>query len=146
MQTWYRMWRWVSYNCMNFIRGLFCVIFSLIPLSFFTKFLILSVCGLKVCLRLILFFFLISNGNMTERSPIRSVSKRVINKIGRPRSGSLICLITRMVTDRIGQSIASRATLRRIRRLQARGTQMTKIPALKKGEHIQKNMKIKSIT
>ena len=39
---------------------------------------------------------------MTEWGPIRSVSKRVINKIGRPRRGSLICLITRMVTDRIG--------------------------------------------
>ena len=28
---------------------------------------------------------------------------RVINKIGRPRSGSPICLITRIITDRIGQ-------------------------------------------
>ena len=27
---------------------------------------------------------------------------RVINKIGRPRSGSPICLITSMITDRIG--------------------------------------------
>ena len=27
---------------------------------------------------------------------------RVINKIGRPRSGSPICLITIMITDRIG--------------------------------------------
>ena len=34
----------------------------------------------------------ISNGNRTEWSPIRSVIIRVINKIGRPRSGSLICL------------------------------------------------------
>ena len=34
-------------------------------------------------------------------SPIRSVIIRVINKIGRPRSGSLICLITSMVTDEI---------------------------------------------
>ena len=76
--------------------------FSLISLSFFKKkkFLILSVCGLKVCL--LFLYFVISNGNMTERSPIQSVSKRVINKMGRPRSGSLICLITRMVTDRIG--------------------------------------------
>ena len=38
---------------------------------------------------------------MTESSPIWSVSKRVINNIGRPRSGSLICLITRMVADQI---------------------------------------------
>ena len=28
---------------------------------------------------------------------------RVINKIGRPRSGSPICLITSMITDRIGR-------------------------------------------
>ena len=38
----------------------------------------------------------ISNGNRTEWSPIRSII------IGRPRSGSPICLITRMITDRIG--------------------------------------------
>ena len=38
---------------------------------------------------------------MTESSPIWSVSKRVINNIGRPRNGSLICLITRMVADQI---------------------------------------------
>ena len=42
---------------------------------------------------------LISNGNRTEWSPIRSVIIRVINKIGRPRSGSPICLITSMITD-----------------------------------------------
>ena len=46
---------------------------------------------------------LISNGNRTEWSPIRSVIIGVINKIGRPRSGSPICLITSMITDRIGQ-------------------------------------------
>ena len=45
----------------------------------------------------------ISNGNSTEWSPIRSVIIRVINKIGRPRSGSPICLITSMITDRIGR-------------------------------------------
>ena len=44
----------------------------------------------------------ISNGNRTEWSPIRSVIIRVFNKIGRPRSGSPICLITSMITDRIG--------------------------------------------
>ena len=44
-----------------------------------------------------------SNGNRTEWSPIRSVIIRVINKIGRPRSGSSICLITSMITDRIGR-------------------------------------------
>ena len=45
----------------------------------------------------------ISNGNRTEWSPIRSVIIRVINKIGRPRSGSPICLTTSMITDRIGR-------------------------------------------
>ena len=45
----------------------------------------------------------ISNGNRTEWSPIRSLIIRVINKIGRPRSGSPICLITSMITDRIGR-------------------------------------------
>ena len=45
----------------------------------------------------------ISNGNRTEWSPIRSVIIRVINKIGRPRSGSPICLITSMIADRIGR-------------------------------------------
>ena len=44
----------------------------------------------------------ISNGNRTEWSPIRSVIIQVINKIGQPRSGSPICLITSMITDRIG--------------------------------------------
>ena len=39
---------------------------------------------------------------MTEWSPIRSVILRVINKIGRPRSGSPILLIMSMITDRIG--------------------------------------------
>ena len=43
----------------------------------------------------------ISNGNRTEWSPIRSVIIRVIKKIGRPRSGSPICPITSMITDRI---------------------------------------------
>ena len=38
---------------------------------------------------------LIRNGNRIEWSPIRSVIIREINKIGRPRSGSPVCLITR---------------------------------------------------
>ena len=48
---------------------------------------------------------LISNGNRTVWSPnkIRSVIIWVINKIGRPRSRSPICLITSMITDWIGQ-------------------------------------------
>ena len=45
----------------------------------------------------------ISNGNRTEWSPIQSVIIRAINKIGRPRSGSPICLITSMITDQIGR-------------------------------------------
>ena len=45
---------------------------------------------------------MIYNGNRTEWSPIRSVIIRVINKIGRPRSGSPICLIASMITDSIG--------------------------------------------
>ena len=43
---------------------------------------------------------LICNGNGSEWSPIRSVIIRVIDKIGRTRSGSPICLITSMITDR----------------------------------------------
>ena len=46
---------------------------------------------------------MINNGNRTEWSPIRSVTIQVINKIGRPRSGSPICLITSVITDRIGR-------------------------------------------
>ena len=46
---------------------------------------------------------IICHGNRTEWSPIRSVIIRVINKIGRPRSGSPICLITSMITNRIGR-------------------------------------------
>ena len=48
-------------------------------------------------------YYLISNGNRTEWSPIRSVIIRVINKIERAPSGSPICLITSMITDRIGR-------------------------------------------
>ena len=47
--------------------------------------------------------FIIGIHNRTEWSPIRSVIIRVINKIGQPRSGSPICLITSMFTDRIGR-------------------------------------------
>ena len=41
-------------------------------------------------------------GNRTEWSPIWSVIIRVINKIVRPHHGSSICLLTSMITDRIG--------------------------------------------
>ena len=47
--------------------------------------------------------FWLNNGNRTVWSLIRSVITRVINKIGRPCSGSPICLITSMITDRIGR-------------------------------------------
>ena len=46
---------------------------------------------------------LIINGNRTAWSPIRSVIILVINKFGRPSSGSSICLITSMIADRIGR-------------------------------------------
>ena len=52
---------------------------------------------------IIIIIIIISNGNRTEWSPIWSVIIRVINKIGQLRSGSLICLITKMIIDRIGQ-------------------------------------------
>ena len=52
---------------------------------------------------MIIIIIIISNGNRTEWSPIRSVFIRVINKIGRPHSGNPICLITNMITDRIGR-------------------------------------------
>ena len=42
-----------------------------------------------------------SNGNRIEWSPIRSVTIGVINRIGRPRSGSPICFFKSMITDRI---------------------------------------------
>ena len=45
---------------------------------------------------------LIYNGNRTEWSPIQSVIIRVNNEIRRPHSGSPICLITSMISDRIG--------------------------------------------
>ena len=49
--------------------------------------------------------YLINNGNRTEWSPIRSVIIRVINKIGRLCSWSLICLmVTSMMADRIGRN------------------------------------------
>ena len=57
------------------------------------------------CQQLILESRLISNDNWTERSPTRSVIIRVINKIGRPRSRSLVCLITSMITGRLIISI-----------------------------------------
>ena len=45
----------------------------------------------------------LSLGNRTEWRTFRSVIIRVINKIGRPRTGSPICLITSMITHRIGR-------------------------------------------
>ena len=52
---------------------------------------------------IIIILIIIINGSRTEWSPIRSVIVRVINKIERPRSGSPICLIVSMITDRIGR-------------------------------------------
>ena len=47
----------------------------------------------------------LKNGSRTEWSLIRSViiRVRVINKIGQMRNASPICLITSMITDRIGR-------------------------------------------
>ena len=47
--------------------------------------------------------FTINIGNRNEWSSIRSEIKRVIHKMGRPCSGSPICLITSMVTHQIGR-------------------------------------------
>ena len=58
----------------------------------------------EVVIIVIVFGSIVSNGNRTEWSPIRSVIIRVINKIGRPRSGSPICLITSMIAHRIGRN------------------------------------------
>ena len=44
-----------------------------------------------------------NNGNRTEWSPVWSVIIWVISKIGWPCSGSPVCLIKGMITDRIGQ-------------------------------------------
>ena len=46
---------------------------------------------------------MILNSNRTEWSPIRSLIIRVINKIGRPRSGSPIRLTTSTIADLIGR-------------------------------------------
>ena len=45
----------------------------------------------------------ITTTTTTMMSPIRSVILRVINKIGRPHSESLICLVTSVTTDRFGR-------------------------------------------
>ena len=45
----------------------------------------------------------INNGNRIEWSSIWSVILRVINKIRQLRSGSPICLITTIITNRIGR-------------------------------------------
>ena len=57
----------------------------------------------SVLSRIHVYIKMINNGNRTEWSPIRSVIIREINEFGRPRSGSPICLITSMITDRIGR-------------------------------------------
>ena len=52
----------------------------------------------------LLIIIIINNGNRTEESLIWSVIIWVTNKIRQPHSGSLICLITTMITDRIGRN------------------------------------------
>ena len=58
---------------------------------------------MMIMIIIIIILIIIINGSRTEWSPIRSVIVRVINKIERPRSGSPICLIMSMITDRIGR-------------------------------------------
>ena len=61
----------------------------------------------KVCLQPLLYIRpklnsqSLNNGNGTEWSPIWSVITQVIKKIGQLQSGSRICLIMSMITDRI---------------------------------------------
>jgi len=72
--------KWLDFRFQNSIRW-----FSTFPLYF------------VITKKLVLFFYpkctlsYICNGNRPEWSPIRSVIIRVLNKIGRPRSGSPIC-------------------------------------------------------
>ena len=56
-----------------------------------------------IMITIIIMIIIISNFNRTEWSPIRFVIIREINKTGRPRSGSLICFIPSMITNRIGR-------------------------------------------
>ena len=58
---------------------------------------------MMIMIIIIIILIIIINDSRTEWSPIRSVIVRVINKIERPRSGSPICLIMSMITDRIGR-------------------------------------------
>ena len=78
-------------------------IVCLLTLTFWLVQLQLSSILNKEAIIIIIIIIIISNSNRTEWSPIRSVIIRVINKIGRPRSGSPICLITSMITDWIGR-------------------------------------------
>ena len=80
-----------SNNC------LICTPFTLLVTIIYTKcFFLFSICITTKLSR-------IDNGNRTEWSSIRSLIIRVINKIWRPRSESPICLITCVITDRIGR-------------------------------------------
>ena len=63
--------------------------------------LIMVIIIIIIIIIVIIIRIIISNGNRTEWRPIRSVIIRVINKIGRPRSGSPICLITSMITTEL---------------------------------------------
>ena len=80
-----------SNNC------LICTPFTLLVTIIYTKcFFLFSICITTKLSR-------IDNGNRTEWSSIRSLIIRVINKIWQPRSESPICLITCVITDRIGR-------------------------------------------
>ena len=83
--------------------------------------------------------------NRPEWSPIRSVLIRVINTVGRPRSGSPICLITSMITDRIGRHevplpinhIYDKSRGRKRRKRTGEGIDNNFICEIRKKEHIQ---------
>ena len=84
-----------------FINECFLIIFTIIIINIIIIIIIIIV--INIIIMIIIIIIIIGNGNRTERSPIRSVIIRAINKIGQPRSGSPICLITSMITDRIGR-------------------------------------------
>ena len=74
----------------------------LLRLFKFTRWSILPFDNMNLVVKMVL-YLAICNGNRTEWSPIQSVIIRVINKIGRPRSGIPICLIMSMIS--IGNSM-----------------------------------------
>ena len=69
----------------------------------FVMMMVMMMMMMMMMIIIIIILIIVINGSRNEWSPIRSVIVRVINKIERPRSGSPICLIMSMITDRIGR-------------------------------------------